>query len=212
MRNHLVIFFIMVSLSGFASAQPPGFRKVQDAGRFKSQLSSASARTTSMRSEFVQVKELEAISEKITSSGIFLFKKPGKIRMEYHTPFKYLMIINQGKVTIRDDRKTNSFSSKGNKLFTSVNNIMLDCMQGTALDNKDFYSTVFENDLFYLVSMKPVKQTLKDYFDTIQIQIDKKTMEVTGLEMLEPSGDRTEITFNKRQPNAQISDSDFMVK
>ena len=132
--------------------------------------------------------------------------------MEYIKPFKYLMIINQDKVTIRDEQKTNTFSSKSNKIFAQINKIIIDCVQGTALDNKDFVPTVFENEIEFLLVLTPQKKELKEFFSTINIYIEKKDCSVHKMDMQEPSGDNTVMTFTNKQFNGIIPDEEFLVK
>src|SRR5882672_10564554 len=124
------IFAILVLLSGFtARAQYAGYTLLTNAGPFKESFASASQKTTSIQSDFVQEKNLSMLSEKIVSKGKFWFRKENMVRMEYNQPFKYLMILNSGKVYIKDAQKENTVSAASNKLFRQINNIMVDCMR-----------------------------------------------------------------------------------
>lgn len=212
MLNRIFYIIYLSVLPVVLIAQPKGYKAVADKQSFTNKMERSAGLTNSLKADFVQEKNLSAIEETIISTGSFLFKKPGKIRMEYASPFKYLMIISDGKVTIRDGQKTNSFSSRGNKLFTVVNNIMIDCMQGTVLTNKDFRNEIFENENRYLVSLKPTGKDLKNYFESISVVMTKNEMEVMQIIMSEPSGDNTIIKFNNRQLNAKIPDTDFVVR
>ena len=142
-----LLIFIALLLFGFTSlAQPKGYKPVTDVPAFKKALLKTSASTQTIKCNFIQEKNLNIVSEKIVSEGTFRFKKQNKVRMEYLKPFRYLLIINNDKVIIKDDQKTNSFSSKSNKLFTVINNIIIDCVQGTALDNKDFNASILKKE------------------------------------------------------------------
>jgi outer membrane lipoprotein-sorting protein len=165
--------------------------------------------TQSIKSNFTQVKNLNVVSEKITSDGTFRFQKENKIRMEYLHPYRYLLIINQDKVIIKDGQKTSSFSSRSNKLFTVINNIIMDCVQGTALDNKDFTPSLYTNEKTELLMLTPVKKELKEYFQNIQVYLDAHDGSVVKIDMLEPSGDNTVITFTDKQINVPVADSEF---
>lgn len=191
-------------------SQPKGYVAVTNIAEFRMKMSEAAAKTNSLKSDFTQEKNLNVLDEKIISKGIFRFKKQKKVRMEYTTPFKYLFIINGEKITIRDSQKSSSFSARSNKLFTVINNIIIDCIQGTALDNKDFTSTVFENDKNYLIVLKPVKKELREYFNDISVSLDKKDLSVSKLDMMEPSGDNTVILFQNKEINATIPDAEFI--
>lgn len=208
-RWKLVLFFMAFTCLAFA--QPKGFTLLQNDSAFRNKLTETAKKTQTIKSEFTQEKNLNVLSEKITSKGLFKFKKNNKVRMEYTQPFKYLLVINGDKVMIKDAQKTNSFSSRSNKLFTVVNNIIIDCVQGTALENKEFKSVVFKNDKSYLLQLTPVKKELKEYFATISLYLDIKECSVVRIDMLEPSGDTTIINFINKEINAIIPDTDFTI-
>jgi outer membrane lipoprotein-sorting protein len=193
-------------------AQPKGYAAVNDMSTFRKKISETAAGTQTIRSNFTQEKNLNVLSEKITSKGTFRFKKQNKVRMEYTQPYKYLLVINNDKVMIRDEQKSNSFSSKSNKLFTLINNIIIDCVQGTALDNKDFKPAVFSNDKNYLLVLTPVNKDLKGFFESISVFLEIKDGSVFKIDMLEPSGDNTVITFTQKETNVPIADTEFTVR
>lgn len=213
MNKHIILFLLSVLVLPFTvNAQVKGFKPVADEAGFRKKFSQAANATQSIKSDFIQEKNLNVLSEKITSKGKFLFKKENMVKMEYVTPFKYLLVINKDKVTIKDDKKSSSFSSKSNKLFENINKLVIDCVQGTALNSKDFTSTVQESDREFLLVLVPNKKEMKSYFNKINIYIDKKDYSVSKMDMLEPSGDNTLITFINKQYNLAIADAEFIVK
>ena len=124
---------------------------------------------SSLKSDFVQEKNLSMLSEKIVSKGIFWFKKENLVRMEYKQPFQYLMIINKNNVYIKDGQKENKISAASTKIFRQINRLMVDCVQGTVMNNPDFGVKAFEGNSGFLVELTPVGKGLKDYFKTIQV-------------------------------------------
>src|SRR5882672_833749 len=97
------IFLSLVLLCGFlAKAQYTGYTLLANATAFKEQFAASSQKTNTIQSDFIQEKNLSMLSEKIVSKGKFWFKKENFVRMEYNQPFKYLMILNNGKVYITD--------------------------------------------------------------------------------------------------------------
>lgn len=179
---------------------------------FTTQFSAASQKVQSIKADFVQEKTLSMLSEKITSKGIFWFKKDNLVRMEYNQPFQYLVIINKNNVFVKDGNKENKISTKSNKLFQQINRMMVDCVQGTALNNPDFKVAVFESAAAYLVELSPVAKGMKDYFKNINIVLSKKDYSVNKLEMYEQSGDNTIISFTNKELNASIADALFTIK
>lgn len=204
----IAVLFVGTSLK----AQYPGYSPVSDLVKFKTDFSVATQKTTSIKSDFVQEKNLSMLSEKIVSKGNFWFKKDNRVRMEYNQPFKYLMILNKDKVYVKDGQKENKVSTSSNKLFQQINKIMIDCMQGTALNNPDFKTRVFENKTGALVELTPVTKGLKELFKSINVIVDKKDFSVLSIEMQELSGDNTIMRFTNKELNASIPDTLFDIK
>lgn len=119
------------------------------------------------------------------------------------------MIMNGDKMLVRDHEKENKINVKSNKLFQQVNRIMIDCVQGTILDSKDFSTKVFENDKVYLLEMTPSSKTLREFFQTIVLSVEKSDYSVKAIEMNEPSGDKTIISFKNKKLNEQLADAVF---
>ena len=211
MRKIIILFLVLIA--GISSkAQYAGYTPVADLAKFKTDFSVATQRTNSIKSDFVQEKNLSMLSEKIISKGKFWFKKESQVRMEYSQPYQYLMILNKDKVFVKDGHKENKVSTKSNKLFQQINRIMIDCMQGTALNNPDFKTRIFENKNNSLVELIPVTKGLKELFKNINVVVDKKDFSVISIEMQELSGDNTLIRFTNKELNATIPDSLFTIK
>ena len=211
MRKIFILSVLLVT-AHLVQAQYAGYNPIADPAKFKDQFAAASQKINSIKSDFVQEKNLSMLSEKITSKGKFNFKKSSMVRMEYTSPYQYLMIINKDKVYVKDGQKENKVSAKSNKIFQQINRIMIDCVQGTALSNPDFKTRVFEGKSSYLVEMVPVTKGLKDMFKSITVAVDKKDFSVNTLDMLENSGDNTNIRFINKELNANLADALFDIK
>ena len=208
-----IILILLVLFVGIASnAQYPGYSPVTDLAKFKTDFSAATLKTNSIKSDFTQEKNLSMLSEKIVSKGKFWFKKESQVRMEYSQPYQYLMILNKDKVFVKDGQKENKISTKSNKLFQQINKIMIDCMQGTALNNPDFKTRVFENKNNSLVELTPLTKAMKELFKSFNVIVDKKDFSVVSIEMQELSGDNTLIRFTNKELNATIPDALFTIK
>lgn len=190
-------------------AQHPGYKPVNDLAAFKRQFAVESAKVHSIKSDFTQDKTLTALTEKITSTGKFWFKRNNRVRIEYQRPFTYLMIMNGDKMFVRDNERENTIDVKSNKLFRQVNRIMIDCVQGTILDSKDFTTKAFENEQLYLLEMMPTSRALREFFQTILLIVEKNDYSVKSIEMNEPAGDKTIISFKNKKLNEQVADTVF---
>ncbi|HEX9512903.1 MAG TPA: outer membrane lipoprotein carrier protein LolA [Puia sp.] len=207
----LLLLFLFIGGGISLKAQYTGYTPLTDLSKFKELFSVEAQKVISIKSDFVQEKNLSMLSEKITSQGKFWFKKDSRVRMEYTKPFTYLMIINKDKVFVKDGQKQNTISTKSNKLFQQINKITVDCVQGTVLTNPDFSTRVFENKTAYLVELSPVSKNLKEFFKTIVVIVDKKDYSVTNIEMNENSGDNTIIHFVNKEMNTNLPDALFAI-
>ena len=209
-RSVYVIMICLVALSCTnAFAQHSGYTPVQDIASFKKQFAQESAKVLSITSDFTQEKTLTALTEKIISTGKFWFKRSNKVRLEYTKPFVYLVVINGDKLLVRDHQKENRINVKSSKLFAQVNQVMIDCVQGTILESKDFTTRVFENGSTLLLEMTPVPKALREFFQTILLEVDKKDYSAKSITMNEPMGDITRIIFNHKKLNEEIPDTVF---
>jgi outer membrane lipoprotein-sorting protein len=57
--------------------------------------------------------------------------------------------------------------------------------------------------------MTPVSKALRDFFQTIVLRVDKHDYSVKSIEMNEPAGDKTIISFKNKRINEQIADAVF---
>jgi len=207
----LAQFIFLFTLSVSAIAQN-NFNAVKDEAVVRQKFSEIPQKITSIKSYFIQEKNLSALSDKLISRGFFYFEKENKVRLEYTSPFTYLMVMNNGKMTVKDDAKTTKMDLRSNKIFQSVNRIMTDCVHGTALSNTDFSTKVLENANQYKLEMTPVVKGMKDFFSVIYIFIEKKDYSASRLELHEKSGDNTIITFSNKELNKPLAAGLFVVK
>ena len=210
LKIRMVFVFLCCMLT--MQAQYPGYKAVADLSRFKEVFTSMAKSIQTIKSDFVQEKELSLLSEKIVSKGKFWFKKENKVRMEYQQPFQYLMVINQDNIYIKDGQKENKISSRSNKLFQQINKITVDCIQGTVLNNPEYKIIVFENNQVFLIELSPSAKALREFFKNINIFVSKKDYSVDKLELHEQSGDKTVISYVNKELNTTLPDALFTIK
>lgn len=204
------LFLLFATTAGFS--QPKGYTSIKNISKFQTALTRANASVNTVTSDFTQVKNLALLSDKITSRGKFYFKKDDKVRIEYLSPFSYLLVMNRGQILVRDEQKTSKINTKNSKSFQSVNRIMIDCMRGTVMDNPDFKVAAYENAKSYLLALSPATDAMKKMFKSIDIYLDKQTFDVDRLSLKELGGDFTEMNFSNAQHNVTLNDALFKVK
>ena len=211
MKKHfLFLTFIIPSLL-FAQV-PKGFTLVKDTATFKLKMETQSKLVNSIESDFTQEKYLSVMSENIISKGHFCFKQINMLRWEYNDPYKYIIVINKDKMFIKDNGKVNKYDINSNKMFKSINEMMVNTVQGNLLNNKDYKANYYESDKQYLLELSPLQKGAKDFLKVIQLYIDKTDYAVVKVKMIEPGDDYTSIDFTGRKNNQPISDEKFTVK
>ena len=207
----LVLFvLVLFCLSSFSQSS---FKAIKDISLFKSNLAEMTEKTNTIKSDFIQEKNLSFLSEKIISKGLFYFKKENKIRWQYTEPFDYLIIINDDKIYIKDEDRESKYDMASNKIFKEINKIITGCIQGDILNNdKEYKIEYYENDNLYYVKLTPYSEKMKEFLSNIDIYFDKKDFSVSKLEMMELSGDYTKIEFINKKLNKEIPDEKFTVE
>ncbi len=210
---HKVFSTLLFLLFSFAVyAQPKGFQPVKNVSAFQQALSQANSGKQTIASDFAQIKHLSLLSDKIKSKGKFYFKKQDKVRIEYTSPYSYLLVMNGGQLMVKDEQKSNKINTRNSKTMQSVNRIMIDCMSGTVLQNPDFKAVAYENGEDYLLSLEPITETMKKMFKQIDVYMDKKNFDVDRLTMTENGGDYTDMDFSNTQHNTALNESLFKVR
>jgi outer membrane lipoprotein-sorting protein len=189
------------------------FKPVNDIAGFKAKLEDMSKSTQTIACDFVQEKNLVVLSEKIISKGVFYFKKEDNIRWEYTYPYRYLIIISNGRLFTRDDRNQNLYDIESNKMFQEMNKFISGCIQGDILRNdRDYATEYFENSSQYFVRLFPRDEKMKQMLNEVQIWFDKKDLTVSGLKMVESGQDYTKIDFINKKLNTDIPLEKFNFK
>ncbi|MDQ3046759.1 MAG: outer membrane lipoprotein carrier protein LolA [Bacteroidota bacterium] len=212
MKSILYIFlFQLISIAAFSQI-PSSFKPLKDTTAFKQKMESQSKLITTMESDFTQEKYLSVMSEKISTKGHFNFKKTNMLRWEYTDPLKYLIVINKDKMYIKDNGKVSKYDINSNKMFKSINEMMVNTVQGNLLNNKDYKTRFFESDKQYLLELSPLQKAAKDFLKNIYLFIDKTDYAVLKVKMTEPGDDYTTIEFSNRKTNQPIGDEKFTAK
>lgn len=185
---------------------------IKDIESLRSKLAQASKNMSTMQSTFTQEKFMSVMTQKIQSKGFFYFKKDAQVRWEYTEPYKYIIVLSDGKIQIKDEKKISSYDMSANKSFKQINDIMVQLVQGNVLNNPAYSIKYFDAGTNYLLDMTPMDKKLKAMFKSIQLYFDKTSFEVASFKMNENNGDYTTIKFANRKQNKPIDASTFVLK
>lgn len=188
------------------------FVPVPDQQAVSEKLAAMSGRLESIQSDFVQEKHMSFLDMQVVSKGKFWFQKENSLRWEYTDPFTYIVVVNDGKLTIVNEGKNNEMKMKGNRMFAHVNDIIVASVKGQIMDTDDFQVSLFENQHAYFVKLITLNPDIAGVIEEMHMYFDKATFSVARIVMNEPNGDYTSIRFENRKVNEPIPASVFIVE
>jgi outer membrane lipoprotein-sorting protein len=213
MNKFFRYLFLFLSICAVQQSRAQSnMKKMADVSGFKANLLTSTKKARSIECDFTQKKFLEVLEEPVVSKGIFCFKRENLVRWEYSSPVKYLIIINNDKIFVKDDKKTNVIDTKSNKIFKEITDMMMSCFEGNLQAIEKKYSVqYFEDANAYMTRLVPLDKKAVVYVKNIDMYFDKKDMTISKLNIVEPSNDYTEYVFTNKKLNTAISDEKFKV-
>ncbi|HSZ25659.1 MAG TPA: outer membrane lipoprotein carrier protein LolA [Cytophagaceae bacterium] len=211
-NNFLLLLTCIWVFSLTVQAQPKGYKDLKDTSSFRRSFNAKSKSIATNESDFLQEKYIATMTEKAVSKGKFYYKKANLMRWENTSPINHTIVLNNGKMMIKEKGKVKTYDTNSNKLFRSMNDMMLTTASGNMLNNKDYNKLLYENEKYYLVELVPTQTTAKKFIKTIEILVEKSDYTVSQIKMYEPSGDYTRIEFSNKKINEGIADATFLLK
>lgn len=203
-------FLIIVALPVWAQIPTT---PMKDVSGFKQKLTTVTAGINTIESDFTQEKKLSILSNTLVSKGHFCFRRENNIRWEYLLPYKYLIIISQDKIYIKEEKDQKQYDIQSNKMFQEMNRFISGCIQGDILKNdKDYKIGYFEDGRYFFVTLVPVAEKMRQMLNEIQIWFDRTDLTVARIRMMESGGDYTKIDFVNKKLNTDIPVEKFSFK
>jgi outer membrane lipoprotein carrier protein len=207
MKNSIKILFLMMSvlmMSAFA-LQTQSYTKIANIEEIKSKIVKKASETENIHSDFDQEKHMMMFNEVIKSKGVFYFSKPNKLRWEYYSPIRYIIVLDGKQVQIQDQSKVKTFDLNSNPIFKEVNKLMISSFNGDILNSKDFKVEYYQSSYDYMAKLRPLNSAMANMIETIEIYFNKTDFGVTGLKIVEVGNDYTLIKFQNRIINGKLS-------
>ncbi len=207
MKNSIKILFLMMSvlmMSAFA-LQTQSYTKIANIEEIKSKIVKKASETENIHSDFDQEKHMMMFNDVIKSKGVLYFSKPNKLRWEYNSPIRYIIVLDGKQVQIQDQSKVKTFDLNSNPIFKEVNKLMISSFNGDILNSKDFKVEYYQSSYDYMAKLRPLNSAMANMIETIEIYFNKTDFGVTGLKIVEVGNDYTLIKFQNRIINGKLS-------
>lgn len=184
----LAALLIGLSLAGSVSAQDMKVLSEPDAQKAAAAINSANAGVKSLQADFMQVKEMAIVKEKMVSSGKMYFQD-GSLRWEYLKPSKSVFVTDKDQM-------------KSNRMFRSMAGLMAGSLTGINLNDPSFKVTMYSPGKGYVAELVPLKREMKQMFTKIRLFFgaDNRVRQVE----LEESQGRTVITLSNVKYNVSL--------
>ena len=188
MGNIFALLVLWLSSAGFASAQDLKVLSEPDAQKAAAAINSANAGVKSLQADFMQVKEMAIVKEKMVSSGKMYFQD-GSLRWEYLKPSKSVFVTDKDQM-------------KSNRMFRSMAGLMAGSVTGINLNDPSFKVTMYSPGKGYVAELVPLKREMKQMFTKIRLLFgaDNRVRQVE----LEESQGRTVITLSNVKYNVSL--------
>ncbi|MDR0756306.1 MAG: outer membrane lipoprotein carrier protein LolA [Tannerella sp.] len=172
----------------------------------------ASGKMESLICDFEQTKDLSVLSEQMVSKGKMYYRKNGKLRWEYLSPYSYTFILNDKKILLQTETGKNVIDIKSNRFFQETVKIMISGVDGSGLtDFKSFTNSYYWSEKKWEIILKPVKKEMQQMFSSIKLTFDVDDFTVDCVTMEERNGDKTTIRLTDKKMNGTIEDRQFNI-
>ncbi|WP_114491203.1 outer membrane lipoprotein carrier protein LolA [Candidatus Ulvibacter alkanivorans] len=176
---------------------------------FKEKVRESAQNTTTIVSDFKQTKHVSVLDNDIVSKGKLKFKDPNKVKWSYTEPFDNTAIFKNNALYVIEEGKTNTIDLGANKIFKSLNSLIVQSIKGDMFDESQFDITYFKTSNGYLVRFAPIERRLRRYIAAFELQFTKDDATVVSVRLIEPNSDFTHIEFVDRKQNVAVGDSEF---
>lgn len=204
-----ILYALSLSFAIFGQEMQP----ITNVADFEKNLKESAEKIQSVESNFRQEKFMKVFSGKMVSTGMFYYRKPNKISLQYDKPMQYAVTINGDRLQTFTGGKKTTLNLGSNKMMAQMKGLIEASMIGniSALD-REYNLQYFQSASEYFVRILPTSQAVKAYIKEIGITFDRKTMGVKRLRMTENNDDYTDYIFTNPQYNTLTSDEVFSIR
>ncbi|WP_172281127.1 LolA family protein [Chryseobacterium sp. LAM-KRS1] len=202
-----IAFGAFLLVSGFFFAQNTAMTGTE-AKAFVTKVSSETQQIKTLQSDFTQTKKMDFLDKNIVTYGKMSLKSPNMLSWKYTKPYQYSIVFKENKIFINDQGKKSSVDAKS-KTFEKINKLIVGSSNGKMFSDPEFIVTYFKSSAYNIAKFTPKSAQLLKYIKQIELYFPKNESTVAQVNMLEASGDTTNIVFKNTKINAPISASEF---
>jgi len=197
----LTSFFLFLLFPFLLSAQD--WKTVPASDPMLTGLKSTLAGMSSIKGDISQEKSFAFLTEKLVSTGVFLYQKESKLRWEFKEPIQYIILINENSMRLKEQGEEKKYKGM-NQILRQVKEIILGCIDGSIMTNTNYKTAFFTDGKSIRIQLQPKEKNLKEFIQQIDVEFIKQGSILKKVTLTDPSEDRTEIHFSNIQSNQKI--------
>lgn len=204
MKSNIIAFLLL--FAGLFSAQTK--MNAAEIKQFTARISAESKKIKTLQANFVQTKKMDFLNKDLVTSGEMALQAPGMLSWKYTKPYKYSVVFKNGKMHINDQGKKSTINAKS-KNFENLNKLIIGTANGNLLNDPDFSVSYFKSGSNNMARFIPKSAQLLKYIKQVDLYFAPNQSVVTQVNMLEASGDTTNIVFKNTKVNAPVPAAAF---
>ena len=178
--------------------------------RFFSALASHSSKVKTVSGTFDQVKHINVLDQKVSSSGNFFFSKPGNVRFDYTSPKMMSIIMTSSNIHILSKSGSSTFSLEKQKGLVDLAKVMEACMGGDISSIPDTYSVNYiSNNDGHTLLIEPKIKTKSNPYKKIELKLSEEDYSLEELSLYERNDDVTTYIFKGISTNRRFASTLF---
>jgi outer membrane lipoprotein-sorting protein len=212
------IFFTAACLLVFstaAMAAAAGEERHDEVLRLLEQIEEKTSGIRTLKTEFVQEKNLAAFTHGIVLRGRVFMRKPGRLAWHVDEPLRYSVLITEKAVSQWDED-----TDRVDEIPLADNPVLNTALRQMTVWFSGRYSVLLEDYEVNVSRESPLVLEFLPREDTvigkairsISIGLGEDRRYLKWIKILEAGGDSTTITFHNTVLNAPLKDGDFEVK
>ncbi len=171
-------------------------------------LKSALAGMESIKGDIKQEKAFTFLTDKLVSTGVFIYQKESKLRWQFDEPIEYIILINENSMRLKEEGEEKKYKGM-NQILRQVKEIILGCIDGSIMSNSNYKTEFASNGERIRIQLQPKAKNLKEFIQQIEVQFEESGSILKKVTLTDPSGDMTDIFFSNVETNKTIDESIF---
>lgn len=202
-----ILFALLMMLSTWVFGQQTAMNATEIKA-FTTKVSAESKTIKTLQSDFTQTKKMDFLDKSIVTQGKMSLKTPNMLSWKYTKPYQYTVVFKANKIYINDQGKKSSLDAKS-KTFEKINKLIMGTANGNMFNDPEFKVTYAKTGTHNIAKFVPTSSQMLKYIKEIHLYFPKNASTVAQVNMVEASGDTTQIVFKNTKVNVSVPDSEF---